>query len=160
MKGYVMNTSTIWTHAMKRAIGPGAKIPLDELFEQYGAKHELEEGEEFVQWLRNVKLRDSKKWKVVLEDDSTPAIESKSEVGKDVTKPANRVESGPTPLVKKKMEVKDIVDLSVRKAREVLPNVNDLNLLKYSLQEANQLSGKDSLCKIIRKRIRDLQIAR
>jgi len=160
MKGYVMNTSTIWTHAMKRAIGPGAKIPLDELFEQYGAKHELEEGEEFVQWLRNVKLRDSKKWKVVLEDDSTPAIESKSEVGEDVTKPANRVESGPTPLVKKKMEVKDIVDLSVRKAREVLPNVNDLNLLKYSLQEANQLSGKDSLCKIIRKRIRDLQIAR
>ena len=160
MKGYVMNTSTIWTHAMKRAIGPGAKIPLDELFEQYGAKHELEEGEEFVQWLRNVKLRDSKKWKVVLEDDSTPAIESKPEAGKDVTKPANRVESGPTPLVKKKMEVKDIVDLSVRKAREVLPNVNDLNLLKYSLQEANQLSGKDSLCKIIRKRIRDLQIAR
>jgi hypothetical protein len=159
MNGYVMNTSTIWTHAMKRAIGPGAKVPLDELFEQYGAKHDLKEGQEFVQWLRNVKLKDSKKWKVVLEDESTEATEVKAEKEESV-KPANRVEAGPSPLVQKKLDVADIVGLSVRKARETLPKVTDLKLLKYSLQEANQLAGKDSLCKIIRKRIKDLQIAR
>ena len=161
MNGYVMNISTGWTHAMKRSIGPGAKVPLDELFEQYGAKHDLKEGQEFVEWLRSVKLRDSKKWKVVIEDEATTATEEVKVVNKEeVSVPAHRVEAGPSPLVKKQMEVADIVGLSVRKARETLPKVNDLKLLKYSLQEANQLAGKDSLCKIIRKRIKDLQIAR
>jgi len=160
MKGYVMNASTIWTHALKRAIGPGQKVELEELYEQYGAKHSLATGEEFIQWLRSVKLPDSKKWKIVLEE-SGPEIEEESEVKVDVVaKISNRVESGPPPMVKKKMEVADIVNLSVRNAREVLPKVTDLNLLKYAMQEANQLSGKDSLCKIIRKRIRDLQIGR
>jgi hypothetical protein len=158
MKGYVMNTSTIWTHALKRTIGPGAKVPLEELFEQYGAKHDLKEGQEFAEWLRNVKLKDSKKWKIVVEDEAVETTEAKEK--KEVTPPSHKVESGVTPLVKKKMEVSDIVGMSVRTAREQLPKVQDLTLLKYAMQEANQLSGKDSLCKIIRKRIRDLQIAR
>lgn len=160
MKGYVMNASNIWTHALKRAVGPGQKIQLEELYEQYGAKHSIAPGEEFVQWLRTVKLPDGRKWKIVLEEaelDTTEEPEVKVDI---VSKPSNRVESGPTPLVKKKMEVSDIVGLSVRNARDVLPKVTDLNLLKYAMQEANQLSGKDSLCKIIRKRIRDLQIGR
>jgi hypothetical protein len=143
---------------MKRSIGPGAKVPLNELFEQYGAKHDLKEGQEFVQWLREVKLKDSKKWRIVLEEE-TSTTETKAI--SEETKKATPVMSGPSsPLVKKKTEVSDIVNLSVRKAREQLPRITDLNLLKYSLQEANQLAGKDSLCKIIRKRIKDLQIAR
>jgi hypothetical protein len=58
------------------------------------------------------------------------------------------------------MNVDDVVGLSVRQARELLPKVTDLNLLKYALQEANQLANKDSLCKVIRKRITDLQLCR
>jgi len=160
MKGYVLNTSTIWTHAMKRSIGPGAKVPLDELFEQYGVKHELKEGQDFVSWLRNVKLRDSEKWKIVLEDEDYDV--EIGEVGAKVVESDGLVknEAVVSPLVKSEKSVEDIVGLSVRKAREILPRVTDLNLLKYSLQEANQLAGKDSLCKIIRKRIRDLQISR
>lgn len=160
MNGYVMNTSIVWTHAMKRSIGPGARVPLDELFEQYGAKHELKEGQEFVQWLRNVKLKNSSKWKVVLEDDYVDATGTKIKTEEETQKPASRVEAVSSPLVKKDIEIADIVGLSVRNARETLPNITDLKLLKYSLQEANQLAGKDSLCKIIRKRIKDLQIAR
>lgn len=158
MNGYVMNTSTIWTHTMKRSIGPGQRVPLDELFEQYGAKHDLKEGQDFVQWLRSVKLKDARKWKIVFKDDDSEALVT--EDTSEVEKPVNRVQGGTTPLVAKKMAVSDIVELSVRQARELLPKVTDLNLLKYSLQEANQLAGKDSLCKIIRKRIKDLQIAR
>jgi hypothetical protein len=160
MKGYVMNASNIWTHALKRAIGPGQKIELEELYDQYGAKHSIAAGEEFVQWLRSVKLPDSKKWKIVLEESGQEPVEEPEVKVDVVAKISNRVESGPPPMVKKKMEVADIVNLSVRNAREVLPKVTDLNLLKYAMQEANQLSGKDSLCKIIRKRIRDLQIGR
>lgn len=162
MEGYVMNISAGWTHAMKRSIGPGAKVPLEELFEQYGAKHDLKEGQEFADWLRSVKLKDSNKWKIVVEDDTTKSVETKV-TSEDVdSRTSNKVyvSSGMAPMVEIKLEVADVVGLSVRQAREKLPKIQDLNLLKYSLQEANQLAGKDSLCKIIRKRIRDLQIAR
>jgi len=158
MKGYVMNKSNIWTHAMKRAVGPGAKIDLDELFEQYGVKHSLGEGEEFITWLRNVKLKDRDKWEIVVED----GIPEVPEV-KDVSEKQEIKEKKSTltvPPVAVDMTIEDIVDLSVRKAREALPRVTDLKLLKYAFQEANQLAGKDSLCKVIRKRITELKIAR
>jgi hypothetical protein len=159
MKGYVMNVSPGWKHAMKRAIGPGAKVELDELFEQYGVKYELSEGEEFVNWLRAVKLRNEKRWKIVLEDQevkSNGMVECVPDIEEEIkAKPDNVAPPVPT-----KMSVEDVVGLSVRQARETLPRVTDLNLLKYALQEANQLANKDSLCKVIRKRIRDLNIAR
>jgi hypothetical protein len=62
--------------------------------------------------------------------------------------------------VPKKIEVGEIVELSVRKARDLMPKITDLNLLKYALQEANPRAGKDSLCNVLRKRIKELQIAR
>lgn len=156
MEGYVLNSTNNWTHAMKRSIGPGGKIPLAELFEQYGTKHSLTEGDEFISWLQNVKLKDRNKWKIVLEDDNATSAEesTKSDVKK---KDGNE---NVAPMVHSKMEVSDVVEMSVRQAREVLPKVNDLVLLRYALQEANQRAGKDSLCKIIRKRINDLKIAR
>jgi hypothetical protein len=154
MKGYVMNASPVWAHAMKRSIGPGAKIPLDELYEQYGVKHNIKEGGDFVAWLRNVKLKDVDKWKVVFEDENIK-IDSAELPHTVKNKPENVA-----PMVKTTAEVSDIVELSVRNAREKLPKINDLKLLKFALQEANQLAGKDSLCKLIRKRIQELQIMR
>ena len=138
---------------MTSASTPGAKVPLDELYEQYGVKHNIREGEDFVQWLRNVKLKDTNRWKITLEEEDEQGTEVVD------TEEVKR-ESGVSSLVPTKMRVEDVVNLSVRIGREVLPKVTDLKLLKYALQEANQLSGKDSLCRIIRKRIRDLQIAR
>jgi hypothetical protein len=162
MNGYVKNVSNIWTHAMKRSVGPGATIPLDELYDQYGKKHDLAEGQEFVQWLKQVKLKDSSKWKIHLTENQT-AQTATEEVEKAIEKepkPKRDLGSYTTPIVKKEMEVADVVGLSVRKAREVVPGIMDLNLLKYALQEANQLAGKDSLCRILRKRVRELQLAR
>lgn len=151
MNGYVMNATNMWTHAMKRAIGPGAKVSLSELYEQYGIKHNLSEGDEFIEWLKNVKLKDRNKWKIVVEEVS------KEDVSCDEQPPV--VESV-APMVKITMEVSDIVELSVRKAREALPKITDLNLLRYALQEANQKPNKDSLCRELRKRIKALQLAR
>lgn len=163
MNGYVRNTSTMWMHAMKRSVGPGKEIPLDELYEQYGIKHDLQPGEEFIQWLRNVKLKDKNIWKIVVEDDTKEEAKTDTKTTEEETtkaQPKQKKYDNVTPLTPTKMQVSDVVDLSVRKGREVLPHITDLNLLKYALKEANQLSGKDSLCRIIRKRIRDLQIAR
>ena len=160
MNGYVMNKASSWTHAMKRSIGPGGKIPLKELFEQYGMKHSLKEGPEFIEWLRTVKLTDANRWSIVTEENDTTVPESSKVVKTETSTQKSKREDMVTPLVGTKLTVADIVELSVRQARETLPKITDLNLLKYAMQEANQLSGKDSLCRIIRKRIKELQIAR
>ena len=167
MKGYVMNKSNIWMHAMKRAIGPGQKVELAELYEQYGVKHNLAEGEEFTQWLRNVKLRDANKWSIVLENEksepSDAVVEEKEKV-EEKELPERRNESrfskATAPPVPDKMGVADVVGLSVRQGREVLPKIMDLKLLKYAYEEARQLAGKDSLSREIKKRIRALEISR
>ena len=156
MNGYVRNKAHLWTHAMKRAVRPGEKIPLSELYEQYGEKHGLEEGEEFVNWLRTVKLRNNEVWEVIFSGAEADSVEEpkKEEKPKDVYE-GIEVEA---PI--KDMTVSDVVQLSVRKGRDALPKIMDLNLLKYALQEANQLAGKDTICRMLRKRIQELQIAR
>lgn len=157
MNGYVINISAMHMHVMKRSVRPGQKIPLADLYKQYGEKHDIAEGEDFVGWLKAVKLKDTTKWRIVLADETNNVKKDKVAEIEDV--PTNIVDNI-VPPVATKMEVKDIVMLSVRKAREVLPKITDLKLLKYAFQEANQLAGKDSLCNIMRKRIRDLELRR
>lgn len=155
MKGYVQNKSTSWTHAMKRSVRPGEKISLDVLYRQYGEKHGLSKGSDFVEWLRSIKLRDAEKWIINFEDERVVTKKPK-----EVVNPIHKATKDSISLPIKELEVKDIVGLSVRKSREVVPQITDLKLLKYAIQEANQLSGKDSLCRILRKRVMELNIAR
>lgn len=158
MKGYIKNKTHNWIHATKRAIGPGMKVSLSKLYEQYGKKYEIPEGDAFVEWLRNVKFRDREKWEITLIDESV-IDEPVSEAPK-AHEPEEPEMAYVAPMVRKKLEVGDVVELSVRKARELLPKITDLTLLKYALQEANPRAGKDSLCIILRKRIKELQLAR
>jgi hypothetical protein len=153
MKGYVKNKSPIWAHVMKRVIGPGATVPLSELYAQYGKKHEIPEGEPFVEWLKEVKLRDKDRWQIVILDDN--AIEEMPEPPEPTIVPES---DDNLPQDKSKYSIEDVVGLSVRKAREVVPKISDVKLLNYALQEAFPKPGKDSLCNILRKRIRELQI--
>jgi len=152
MKGYVKNISSEWAYVMKRSVKPGGEIPLDELFEQYGVKYNMEPDDAFVSWLISTKLNNKDKWKVIfnLDEDSSEVV--KEDVVNKVTD--NMV----VPMVTKSMKIEDIVNLSVRRAREVLPKIMDLNLLRYSLQEATQMTDKDSLCRELRKRVRQLQV--
>jgi len=158
MNGYVVNTASMWMHAMKRAVGPGAKIPLDELYDQYGKKHELKRGKEFVEWLRNVKLRDNDNWDIVLEGKEVK--DDKKEDKKYETDNIVERRLDINKIDPKKMDISEVVSLSVRQAREVVPKILDLKLLKYSLKEATPRSGKDSLCRILRKRITELETHR
>ena len=159
MNGYVMNMSTMWMHVMKRSVAPGKKIPLSELYEQYGKKHDIKEGDDFVEWLKTVKVKDTNMWKIVYGENQK---ETTDDVVSELRENAQlAVETSDDMLpAANKMAVKDVVMLSVRKGREILPKITDLKLLKYAFQEANQLSGKDSLCNIIRKRIKDLELGR
>ena len=158
MNGYVINTASMWMHAMKRAVAPGAQIPLDELYDQYGKKHELKKGKEFIEWLRNVKLRGNDNWDIVIEGK-----EVKNDKKEDKKYQADNIMERRLDISKidpKKMDISEVVSLSVRQAREVVPKIVDVKLLKYSLKEATPRSGKDSLCRILKKRITELEIQR
>jgi parvulin-like peptidyl-prolyl isomerase len=158
MNGYVQNKSVVWTHAMKRAIGPGQKVQLDELYEQYGKKHSLAKGKDFVNWLRTVKLSNRELWRVVYGEEVNQEEEKEKEIEKEQEAKKIDLEKGAVPI--KEMTVQDVVLLSVRRAREVLPKIMDKKLLTYALQEAGPLAGKDSLCRTLRKRISELDLAR
>jgi len=155
MKGYIKNKSNIWRHALKRSIGPRAKVSLDELYEQYGKKHDLPENEEFVNWLRNVKLRDFDVWEIVFEDEIGESAQSNGSNEIDADNSDLTV-----PFVKKDLEIEDIVSMPVRKARQELTKITDIKLLKYAYREANQLAHKETLCKLLRKRIQELELTR
>lgn len=151
MNGYVKNKTPLWRHAMKREIGPGKTVSLDDLFEQYGEKHGLEKGAVFVEWLTQVKLRDNKVWEIVFNKAKKKAAGAKKEEdNKELV----------TPHVKKEMEPDEVTNFSVRTAREKLPKMVDIKLLKYALSSAEQLADKDTLCRMLRKRIGELEISR
>lgn len=166
MNGYVKNMTHLWAHTMKRTVGPGQTIPLDDLYEQYGKRHDLKKGKEFVEWLQEVKLRDKNKWQIFTEDNkpvkaSSPEEnqEEKTVQGANVVKTDKSRGENVAPHVTKEMTVEDVVELSVRKAREVIPSIQDIQLLKYAEKQANQRTGKDSLRRILMKRIQELSIS-
>jgi len=150
MYGYVKNKTATWRHAMKRSIGPGHQVDLDDIYEQYGVKHGIEKGQPFVEWLRNVKLKDHNVWEIIFSEKEPEKSTEKEKVPADLT----------TPWVKKEITVKDVVTMPVRKAREDLKKITDLDLLKYALTEARQLAHKDTLCLMLRKRIQELELTR
>jgi len=156
MNGYIKNKTPLWRHAMKREIGPGKTVTLDDIYEQYGEKHGLEKGKPFVEWLKQVKLKDTNIWQVVFEEKERKAAKKAEELK---TK-SNVAEELVVPHVKKERTVDEIANLSVRAAREEIPKMTDLKLLKYAFQTANQLANKDTLCRILRKRISELELTK
>lgn len=153
MNGYVRNRTPYWRHAMKRSIGPGHKIPLDELYEQYGEKHDIEEGQPFVDWLKTVKLKDSDVWEVVFKKNKQDIIEEPVENTEPADQPAKKFTGSNVDPVA-------LVNMTVREARDNLKKVTDIKTLKHAHQEARQLANKDTLVRMMKRRIEELEIAR
>jgi hypothetical protein len=161
IEGYVKNMTHLWSHVMKRSVGPGANIPLQDIYDQYGKKHNLRSKKEFIKWLKEVKLRDRDRWQIFEEDGkSLDDVSTNAEIKDELKVESNKSRGDNVPpVVEKEIEISDIVGLSVRKAREIIPGIFDMQLLKYSEKEAKQLTGKDSLCIILRKRIQELSVS-
>ncbi|MBV5346631.1 hypothetical protein JZU46_00140 [bacterium] len=153
MEGYIKSKKTSWIHIFKMSVRPGGKIPLQDLYDQYGAKNNLEEAD-FVTWLKEVKLSGRlDDWQIVEEDstyESTVTIKEKSET-EFTTNTKGEV-------VARKMSIEDIIALPVRRARELIPTIMDEKLLKYALQSAKPKAGKESLCRILEKRLSEMRI--
>lgn len=150
LKGYLKNKSHLGAHIMKRYVAPNGLIPLEELYIQYGKKYDLKKDASFITWLQDVKVRDKDRWVIIDEDIPAPVVDNSIAIAeeKEDLLFANK---RPTDF-----QVMDLVELSVRKARELIPKIGDPKLLKYTLKEASQRANKESLCGILKKRINDL----
>jgi len=167
MEGYIRNASVTWRHALKRSISPGEKVTLDDLYAQYGVKHGIEKGKQFVDWLRQVKLRDSDIWEIRYKESASKAVSKKAvpdeAVDKKVVKKGSKKftdVSQTVPFVTTKPSPEDLANLSVRNARDVIKKSTDQKILKYALNIASQLSNRDTLCQMLRKRIVELELTR
>lgn len=150
LKGFLKNKSHLGGHIMKRYVAPHGLIPLEELYTQYGEKYGLPKDDSFVVWLQEVKLRDKDRWVIVDDDkDEFTAVNEEMRVEKEEAE--EKLDKRPADL-----QVMELADLSVRKAREALPMIADARILKYALKEASQRPNKDSLCIMLRKRISEL----
>jgi len=153
MEGYIKSKKTSWVHIFKMSIRPGGEVPLQELYDMYGKKHNIEE-KDFVTWLKNVKLKGKlDQWQIV-EQDSDYVSEVVSPKSEDVKYETNTKGD----VVARKMTIEDVIALPVRKARDIIPTIMDEKLLKYSLQAAKPKPGKESLCRILEKRIGELRL--
>ena len=155
MEGYIKSKKTSWVHIFKMSIRPGGEVPLQELYDMYGKKHNIEE-KDFVTWLKNVKLKGKlDQWQIVEQDsDYVAEVVSKTSVEEDTKYETNTKGD----VVARKMTIEDVINLPVRKARELIPTVMDEKLLRYSLQAAKPKPGKESLCRIIEKRLGELRL--
>lgn len=157
MEGYIKSLASGWRHMFKRSIRPGGVVPLDELYNAYGKKYNLPPNEEFVNWLKTVKLKgEMDSWEISLISEKPPEnlVSKKSAEAEE----AETIAYGATPSsVANKFTIEEIINLSVRKARAIIPNVTDVKLLQYTLKEARPRAGKDSLCRVLEKRIMELK---
>ena len=180
MEGYLKSKSNFWKHVFKKQIRPGGKIALDDLYDIYGKKHSLKQGDDFINWLKEVKLKSTiDQWEIILQDDVVPEdlsaevdvnVSSNTAVEKEPIKASINDKSVEQKDVEKVVtdedaekairnyNVEDIVQLSVRKVRDIITEISDIKLLKYALQEAKPRPNKESLCRILEKRISELEI--
>jgi len=168
MNGYVKNRTGRPLYALKRHILPGKEVPLAELYKEYGEKHGIERGQPFANWLRQVKLPNEQIWEIQYED--SPKEENKVTVTAKITQVVDGDErkeglsneekaKSARPQVKNEWEVGDIVALTVSKAREEIPKIRDKKLLSWALNVARQTPNKETVCRILEKRIDELKVS-
>jgi len=168
MNGYVKNRTSRPLYALKRHILPGKEIPLAELYKEYGEKHGIERGQPFANWLRQVKLPNEQIWEIQYDD--SPKEENKVIVTAKITQVVDGDErkeglsneekaKSARPQVKNEWEVEDIVALTVSKAREEIPKIRDKKLLSWALNVARQTPNKETVCRILEKRIDELKVS-
>jgi hypothetical protein len=123
------------------------RAQLDEMKKSSPLEHEF-----FIDWLKNVKLKGNfDDWLIVEEEDLSDVTSVEVEATPNSYEINNKGD-----IVLSKLSVKEVMDLPVRKAREVIPAIQDVKLLKFALRECSPLPGKESLCRILNKRILEL----
>ena len=176
VNGYVTNNTGRSRHIFKRTVYPGQRIPLDLVYKVLSRK--VPEDQQFIDWLDGylpsgweIEVAPSKK------EVASEAVHRETLVAIPV------VESSPEPPAKEaalkkevavveppdmqyatlraidKMTSKDIFNLRIKDhPKRILKNINSVHKLRRALTLCKNDSRKDTLIRLIKGRIRELNI--
>ncbi len=177
MQGYVQNEGTQAYFVCQRQIPPGGKVQITDIYKSVGKKSGLEEGVEFVEWIKtNVFRRGS--WGYYKDEDSPL---SSPKTAKKPTAQQKSVTKAPAPLnktsPKKEKDARGagrdlrrtsrethdvtganvtpvaIIEASYEQARGLIEKTKDRIVLKKALNLTKHFSGKEQHMRHIIKRL-------
>jgi hypothetical protein len=147
--GFLVNKTSRHVHIFKRAIRPGQKIPLKELYNQYKYKCNCPFDEKFIRWLKENKVP-RKGWEI---EDLKTIFDEPVRVVSEVVKVDDKFVS-----VQSEWTANAIAELKLKdKPRKVLSTIGSIFKLRRALTLVNKKKGKQFLAKMIKSRIKSLQ---
>jgi hypothetical protein len=173
MKGYVRNEGEQAYFVCQRQIPPGGKVELTAIYKSVGKKSGVDEGPEFVEWIKsNVFRRGS--WGYYEEEGKLLGVkeEVKKPSSKPVSKPKKRttaktsskkdndaqgagrnVRRDPTENESGEVTPSAIIEAPYDQARALIEKTKDRIVLRKALKLTNHFSGKEQHMRHIIKRL-------
>ncbi len=170
MRGYVQNEGTQAYFVCQRQIPPGGKVQLEDVYTSVGKKSGLEDGLEFVEWIKdNVFRRGSWTYyekegkpldgkpknkavkKTIVKNTSSPKTSSKKSsdargAGRSLRRDANESQG---------IEITphQIIEAPYESARGLIDKTKDKTVLRKALKLTNHFNGKEPHMRHILKRL-------
>jgi len=154
IKGTVRNESGRAKHKFKKNILPGQEVPLSYLYKLYKNKYCGKFDLEFIDWLKENKVKEGSGFTVIIEkivEEDTSNEESKPQ-GElvEVSSVANKIH----PL---KLTSRQIAELKIKdEPKKIIPQIMSIHKLRRALTMCKDRPGKETLTKLIRERITEL----
>lgn len=177
MRGYVQNQGKQAYFVCQRQIPPGGKVELDDVYKSVGKKSGLDDGPEFLEWIKtNVFRRGSwgyfeeegkpfsspkttKKTKAPVVEKEDPDVEEamekrrSSKKGKDAKGGGRSLRRDADKAMGVKVTPAAIIEAPYEQARGLIEKTKDRVILKKALNLTKHFSGKEQHMRHIIKRL-------
>jgi len=170
VKGYIVNNTGRSKHIFKKTVYPGQTVSIERAYNMVGSK--VPEGNSFIEWLEEY-LPEGWEVNVVKQEmsDATggrmyketltaiPVVEeAKEEASEKTVSDAPSLEYS-TPRAISKMSARDIYNLRIKdNPRRLLKNINSIHKLRRALSLCKNDSRKETLSRLIKGRIKELNV--
>lgn len=171
MRGYVQNEGTQAYFIVQRQIPPGGKVKIEDIYKSVGKKSGLEEGIEFVEWLRTNVFRKGS-WKFYEEEGKllgpsrpkdSPKVEVKKEVAPNSKTSSNRADDavGAGRVLRRdsknqkgtEITAASIIEAPYDKARTLIDKTRDKSVLNKAMALTKHFSGKEQHMRHLMRRL-------
>lgn len=172
MKGYVKNESNQAYFIVQRQIPPGGKVELIDVYKSVGKQSGLDEGSEFVDWLRTdiftkgtwgfydsfdkpfgIKKKTIKKATISKDQNETTSATTSPKKGKEAVGAGRALRRDVNQAKGVKITPAIIIDASYDQAQSFIEKCTDKSVLKKSLALTKHFANKEKHMRHILKRL-------
>lgn len=157
LKGYVVNNSGRGKHRFKQNVAPGARIPLETLYEIYKSQYSGSFSLAFIRWLESEKFVEGDGFSLVLTEVNEEIQEPVTTVS-DVEDPGQlSVSEDLSKILPNNLTAKQLSELKIKdNPRKVIKSIMSVHKLRRALTLCKGRAGKETLLRLIRDRIAEL----